>query len=72
MENNHQERVRGGRRQHDLNINFTLSIARSGFMYRGAQLWNMVPVHIRTCNSISQFKKRIKIWIKSKISIHPS
>ena len=60
-----------GRRQHNIRIEYNLSIARSGFMYRGAQLWNMVPIDIRTSTSISLFKKNIKTWIKRNISIRP-
>ena len=64
--------VRAGRRLHNIRIDFTLSIARSSFIYRGAKLWNMLPIDIRTSNSVKIFKKKIKNWIKINISIHPS
>ena len=66
------EEVRARRRSHDIRVDFDLSIARSGFVYRGAKLWNMIPNDVRTSTSAQVFKKRIKQWIKNNIAIHPT
>ena len=66
------EEVRARRRPHDIRVDFNLSIARSGFIYRGAKLWNMIPINVRNANSPHTFKKQIKQWIKSNVSIHPN
>ena len=49
---------RARRRQLDIRVDFTLSIARFGFVYRGAQLWNMIPVDIKTAPSLGEFKTK--------------
>ena len=66
------EEVRARRRNHDIRVDFNLSIARSGFVYRGARLWNMIPVNIKISSSPKIFKKKIKTWIKSHVTIHPN
>ena len=72
MEEGGNEEVRARRRPLDIRVDFTLSIARSGFVYRGARLWNMIPLNVRTTNSAHIFKKGIKHWIKSNVTIHPN
>ena len=67
-----QERGRAGRRQHDIRLNYELSISRAGTLYRGKILWNSLPVTIRTVTTISRFKKMVKEWIKNNISIRPT
>ena len=67
-----QLEVRARRRQNHIRVEFNLSIARSGFVYRGAQLWNMIPVDIKTAMSIKVFKKMVKPWIKSNVGIYPN
>ena len=63
------EEARARRRPHDIRIEFNLSIARSGFVYRGAQLWNMIPINVRTATTARTFKKQVKQWIKSNVAI---
>ena len=72
IEEDRQSEVRATRRQHHIRVEFNLSIARSGFVYRGAQLWNMIPVDIKTAMSIKVFKKLVKPWIKSNIGMYPN
>ena len=67
-----QPGARARRRQHHIRIEFKLSIARSGFVYRGSQLWNMIPVEIKTAMSLKVFKKKIKPWIKENVGIYPT
>ena len=49
------EEVRARRRPHDIRVDFNLSIARSGFIYRGAKLWNMIPINVRNAKSPHTF-----------------
>ena len=67
-----QERGRTGRRQHDIRLNYELSISRAGTLYRGKILWNSLPVTIRTVTTISRFKRMVKEWVKNNISIRPT
>ena len=67
-----QEGDRARRNQHNIRVEFTLSICRAGFVYRGAQLWNMIPVNIRTAKTIRDFKTEVKKWIRQNIGIHPN
>ena len=63
--------IRARRRQLDIRVDYTLSIARFGFIYRGAQLWNMIPVDLKTATTLREFKIKIKPWIASNLGIHP-
>ena len=47
--------VRARRGEHNIRVDYRLSIARGGFVYRGAQLWNMIPLDIKSANSIGSF-----------------
>ena len=60
------------RNQHNIRVEFDLSIARAGFVYRGAQLWNMIPLNIKTSTTIREFKTKVKSWIRQNITIHPN
>ena len=63
--------IRARRGQLDIRVDYTLSIARFGFIYRGAQLWNMIPVDLKTASTLREFKIKIKPWIASNLGIHP-
>ena len=47
--------------------NSDLSLAKKSFSFRGAQLWNSLPVQIRSCLKISQFKKASRKWVKDQV-----
>ena len=66
-----QDGVRAGRREHDIRLQYELSISRAGTLYRGKILWNSLPVTIRTVTKISRFKRLVKDWIKTNIAIRP-
>ena len=57
----------GGR----ININFNLSRAREGFMYRAAKSFSSLPTEIKTESKIRIFKTKLKEWIKSNIPAIP-
>ena len=43
--------------------NTKLTLAKNSYCYRGASEWNSLPVEIRNCVKISQFKSKLKKWI---------
>ena len=47
--------------------NTSLTLAQKSFSIRGACNWNSLPPSIRTLESLSQFKKEVKVWIKREI-----
>ena len=55
----------------NVQVNGDLTVTRSGFMYRGAKLYNMIPGHIKNIETYGSFKTNIKKWIKQNISIKP-
>ena len=48
-----------------------LSISRGGTIYRGGQLWNLLPLSMRTENNPKLFKRELKKWILDSIKIKP-
>ena len=54
-----------------INIHFTLSRAREGFMYRAAKSFSSLPKKIQTETKIKIFKTKLKDWIKSNIPAIP-
>ena len=48
-----------------------LNQTRSGFMYRGAALFNSLPVDLRKETRLAVFKRRVKLWITENISVKP-
>ena len=45
-------------------------IAQSGFIVRGSQYWNALPLQVRQSESKSTFKVKINEWIRSNVPIH--
>ena len=60
---------RGRRNCLDLNCHGDLAVTRGSFMYRGAKLFNMLPKEIKTTSKYDSFKRKVKAWIKERISI---
>ena len=54
-----------------LTVNRMLSISRSAFMYRGARIWNELPLNLRNCQSTPNFKSLVKKWVTDHISVRP-
>ena len=50
---------------------YKLNIAREGFIYRGATIFNKLDVTIRTESKLSKFKLGVKKWVKKNIPIKP-
>ena len=47
------------------NMLFSTELAKTTFINRTIKIWNMLPVDLRSARSEPQFKKRLKLWIKS-------
>ena len=50
---------------------YKLNLAREGFIFRGATLFNKLDVNIRTEPKLSKFKLEVKKWVKRNIPIKP-
>ena len=50
---------------------YRLSIAREGFIYRGAQLMNILHDDLRNESNIHKFKRGVRDWVKENISVKP-
>ena len=50
---------------------YTLNIAREGFIYRGAQIMNSLPDDLRNEPNSYKFKNGVKDWVKAKIAVKP-
>lgn len=53
------------------NMNLYLPFPESEFyknilFYRGARDWNVLPDQLKNCNNLDIFKKKLKLFIKSK------
>ena len=46
----------------------TTTYGLRSFEYYGSHVWNMLPVHFKSCESISEFKNSIKRWSGPKCS----
>ena len=46
--------------------NYTLNIAREGFIYRGAAIFNKMEENLRTETKLQKFKDGVKEWVKNE------
>ena len=51
--------------------NVQLSASKSAFFVRGASLWNMLPLVMRSGMKLVTFKKELRKWILEQIPIKP-
>ena len=63
--------MRGGRGS-VVHSDHSLSIAREGFLCRGATLINKLDVSLRNETKLEMFKKGLKQWVKKNIKIKPT
>ena len=54
-----------------IQIDCGLSISRSGFLYRGAKLWNQLPENLRSETKPGIFRSKLKDWIKMQVLRKP-
>ena len=48
------------RHENTIQVRRNLSLSRSGFLYRGAQLWNLLPMDVRKCQELNTFRKELR------------
>ena len=51
--------------------NVQLSASKSAFFVRGASLWNLLPLVMRSGMTPATFKKELRKWVLENISIKP-
>ena len=44
-----------------------LTLTRKGFIFRGAENWNSLPMEIRNIDKIGQFKPKLKQWLLKNV-----
>ena len=59
------------RQENTLRAESSLTISRGGFFFRGATMFNNLPVSLRTMTSESQFKREVKKWTIKNIDVKP-
>ena len=59
------------RQSNTIHVKNNLSLSRSGFVYRGAQLWNLLPLDLRASTDLGAFKRELRSWISSTVPVKP-
>ena len=59
------------RRLNTIQAHSGLTLARSGFVYRGAQLWNQLPALMRQETRLAVFKTQLRKWIIRNVPAKP-
>ena len=59
------------RKLNSIDVTCSLTVSRSGFVYRAAQLWNSLPGDLRSEIELKKFKPAAKKWIKQSVSRKP-
>ena len=52
-------------------VNCKLNISRSGFLFRGAKIWNLLPSDLKQEPKVGTFKIKLKKWIIANIPAKP-
>ena len=66
-----QDRIFPSRQVNTIQTNCSLTISRSGFLYRGSKLWNLLPPEVRLEEKIGAFKAEAKKWVLEQVSRKP-
>ena len=59
------------RHSYKINVKSDLSISRAAFVYRGARIFNQLPLELRLSQDSKSFKSKAKKWVSNHISIRP-
>ena len=51
---------------------YRLNIAREGFIYRGAQVYNKLDARLRSEPKLESFKTGLRKWVKNNIAVKPT
>ena len=52
-------------------VEFNRSLGRYSFFYQASHIWRNLPYHIKTAQTVENFKKALKPWILRTISMKP-
>ena len=52
-------------------VDYSLSISRGSFMYRGSKLYNQLPPELVKKAKLSEFRRGAKEWVKARIPLLP-
>ena len=58
-----EENIFPQRQANKILVKRNLTLSRSGFFYRGAQLWNLLPLELRTCSDLNTFRRELRNWV---------
>ena len=64
-------RTPGPRHVNTISVNCELTVSRSGFIYRAAKLWNLLPTPIRDIQKPEVFKVNVQKWIRENVPRKP-
>ena len=59
------------RRLNTIQVTCNLSLSRSGFCFRSAKLWNLLPSEMKNERNLNKFKPQLMDWIKENIPYKP-
>ena len=65
-------RIAPRRQENTLRADCNLTLSRGGFFFRGATLFNNLPVSLRTSRNEYSFKTEVKKWIIQNIDVKPT
>ena len=64
-------RTPGPRHANTISVNCELTVSRSGFLYRAAKLWNILPSTFREEQRPEAFKLNVRKWIRENVPRKP-
>ena len=64
-------RTPGPRHVNTISVNCDLTVSRSGFLYRAAKLWNILPSTFREELRPEAFKFNVRKWIRENVPRKP-
>ena len=44
-----------------------LKVATKSFVFRGSEGWNLLPLLLKNCQKIGEFKPKLRKWIKENV-----
>ena len=44
-----------------------LKVATRSFVFRGSESWNLLPIAVKNCQKIGEFKPKLRKWVKANV-----
>ena len=54
-----------------IQVDYNMTLSRSGLIFRGTKLWNQLPVELRSEQCRKVFKKQLNAWVLEQVTIKP-